>query len=198
LVVDPFVIEAETVINSAGLHASEVASLLFVEAEGSSHHRLPPGYQTYFCKGHYFGYSGAPLVKRLAYPIPPKNLAGLGVHVTVDLAGRMRFGPDTLWIQRNDDYSIGSSEKRLQEVYEAVKTYMPSVQLEKLFFDYTGIRPKISKADEPPKDFFIKEESSNGFPGFVNLLGIESPGLTSSLAIADYVAELLNYSNPKH
>lgn len=131
------------------------------------------------------------------------------MHATVDLAGRMRFGPDTLCMNMNmfvslfthsctdidssSDYSVGSGTQ-LEKVHEAVSKYLPSVEREKLYPDYAGIRPKLSRMGEEARDFLIQLEDQRGLPGVVNLLGIESPGLTSALAIAEHVETLLGYT----
>ncbi|KAL2919152.1 hypothetical protein HK105_201425 [Polyrhizophydium stewartii] len=178
-------VEAATVVNAAGLGASAVASML-----------LPPSMtahlKMHFCKGHYFAYSPSrKLVSRLVYPMPEKNVQSLGIHCTIDLAGKAKFGPDVLFIDNSSDYSIRDEdvEGLRQKFHEAVKAYMPGIRLEELRPDYTGIRPKLYGAGEPFRDFVI--EVPDGYAGFVNLVGIESPGLTSSLAIAEHVETLL-------
>lgn len=175
-----FEITTESVINSAGLAATKIANMI-----------LPPSehLEAYFAKGQYYSYSGPHKPKRLIYPCPEKDLAGLGTHLTFDLSGNLRFGPDIEWITDPSDYSTSSA--RLDQVYDAVKSYYPSLERERLQVDYCGIRPKMSPAGAGATDFWIREESSRGLPGFVNLLGMESPGLTSCLAIAEHVEELL-------
>ncbi|KAF0484540.1 FAD dependent oxidoreductase [Gigaspora margarita] len=174
---------AKSVINSAGLYSDKIANMILPP----SHH-----YKLYHVKGHYYGYRGSDLkVNHLIYPVPPKNLANLGIHLTLDLNGRIRFGPDVLYIQRSDDYEINDDESRKDTFFNAVKTYLPTIKIDKLYADYTGIRPKLSGPGEPFKDFVIKEEIDCGFDGFVNLVGIESPGLTSSLAIGEMVDNIL-------
>jgi 2-hydroxyglutarate dehydrogenase len=165
-------------------------------------------YKLYYCKGHYYGYSGKPLVNRLIYPVPEKNLSGLGVHATLDLSGRMRFGPDTLYISSNSDYSLPMEEEeeggtggrgrgrgRLDIAHSAVVRYLPGLVREGLYLDYSGIRPKLSGPGEGFRDFVVREESEAGFPGFFNLIGIESPGLTSALAIAELINSQLLKNN---
>ena len=115
----------------------------------------------------------------------------LGTHATIDLGGRMRLGPDTEYIKSNSDYTV--DPKRVASFGAAVTRFLPNIDLTKLAADYAGIRPKLSAAGEPARDFVIAEESARGFKGLVNLVGIESPGLTSSLAIADTVAAQLRY-----
>ncbi|KAF9937615.1 hypothetical protein BGZ67_001072 [Mortierella alpina] len=194
----PVTVKAATVVNSAGLHADKIDNMLHtrsgaveefdrdVDDDASA---LKP-YKLHYCKGHYYGYAGPALVSRLIYPVPYKNLAGLGTHVTLDLAGRMRFGPDIEYIDRLDDYSmdpatVGSS-LAMETVTKVIQTYLPAIKPSSLYADYAGIRPKLAGPGEPFRDFFIQQCS-----GYVSLGGIESPGLTSSLAIAEYVEDLL-------
>ncbi|KAG9325214.1 hypothetical protein KVV02_002068 [Mortierella alpina] len=194
----PVTVKAATVVNSAGLHADKIDNMLHtrsgavkefdrdVDDDAST---LKP-YKLHYCKGHYYGYSGPALVSRLIYPVPYKNLAGLGTHVTLDLAGRMRFGPDIEYIDRLDDYSMDpatvGSPLAMETVTKVIQTYLPAIKPSSLYADYAGIRPKLAGPGEPFRDFFIQQCS-----GYVSLGGIESPGLTSSLAIAEYVEDLL-------
>jgi L-2-hydroxyglutarate oxidase LhgO len=187
------VIRALRVVNSAGLDAQGIVELLM--------NNSPPEYQTYFYKGQYYSYqSNTPLVSRLIYPVPDKHLSkGLGVHATVDLSGRVRFGPDTHYLgdyaslkTKKWDYSVIDNK---DEFYASVQQYLRGVDPNKLRADYCGIRPKLQAPGTAVKDFMIQEESEKGFQNFVNLLGIESPGLTSSIPIANYVAQLLGFSD---
>ncbi|KAJ3039920.1 hypothetical protein HK097_002694, partial [Rhizophlyctis rosea] len=130
-----------------------------------------------------------PPVSRLIYPVPEKNLKGLGIHATVDLAGKVKFGPDAVWTGDRGDFGVEDGEEIRERFWEAVRRYMPSVRREELYADYAGVRPKLSGPGEPFRDFIV--ECPEGFPGFVNLVGIESPGLTASLAIAEMTAGLL-------
>ncbi|KAK9364757.1 putative FAD-dependent oxidoreductase [Lipomyces kononenkoae] len=170
----------ENVVNSAGLSAPLVSNML-----------LPPERHLtpYYAKGSYFSYgSSRPKTQRLIYPCPAGH-AGLGTHLTLDLGGRLRFGPNVQWVTSPDDLVPEGSQ--LEEVYAEVARYLPQVDKASLSPDYAGIRPKISGPDHKGfTDFIIRKEE--GFPGFVNLLGIESPGLTSSLAIGDMVYEFYN------
>jgi L-2-hydroxyglutarate oxidase LhgO len=183
---DTMVIESKSVVNSAGLASDKVARLLM----GSS-----SPYKLYHAKGHYYSYQGKPLVKRLTYPVPPKTLASLGVHTTLDLSGRMKFGPDVEYLSGETkdfpDYHFDDSEERKRAFHSTVQSYLPALEISKISADITGIRPKLAAEGEGFKDFVIKREED--FPRLINLVGIESPGLTSSLAIADRVAELLYY-----
>jgi L-2-hydroxyglutarate oxidase LhgO len=144
---------------------------------------IPP---QHFCKGHYFTLSGKAPFNRLIYPVG----SGLwhGVHVTLDLAGGVRFGPDLKWLD-GIDYSF--DEDRVASFYEAIRHYYPALADGSLVPGYTGIRPKITAQGEPAADFMIQGPKDHGIAGMVNLYGIESPGLTSSMAIGNHVAGLL-------
>lgn len=172
-------IVCNTVVNSAGLNAQAVARTI----TGIPPDTIPP---THYAIGHYYSLSGATPFKRLVYPVARQDW--LGVHVTVDLGGRAKFGPDFSWIDRID-YRF--DESRTAAFYEAIRRYYPGLKDGSLQPGYTGIRPKITGKGEPAADFVIHGPCDHGIKGLVNLYGIESPGLTSSLAIADYVAELL-------
>ena len=179
-------ITAETLINSAGLAAIDISNML-----------LPPERRRkpYFAKGTYFSYASShPKPKTLLYPAPKPGLGGLGTHLTLDMGGRVRFGPDVEWIDDHTDLSPNPA--RLSAAIEVIKEYLPFVDASAIDLDYCGIRPKLGKTSgtfgkdgKGFADFYIKEEE--GFKGFVNLLGIESPGLTSALAIAEYVEDIL-------
>jgi L-2-hydroxyglutarate oxidase LhgO len=172
---------ARSVVNSAGLSAPQVASGI----EGFPRAHVPP---SRYCKGNYFSLAGRSPFRRLIYPVPEK--AGLGVHLTIDLAGRARFGPDVEWIDRID-YDV--DPRRGERFYRAIRTYWPGLKDGALAPAYSGIRPKIQESpDEPARDFLIEGPREHGVPGLVNLFGIESPGLTASLAIAGRVAGLLS------
>ncbi len=178
-------IKARCVINAAGLDADKV----FDSVGGNSG---VAGYKLHYCRGHYFRLSSRYTGKfqNLIYPVPQKNLTGLGVHVTVDLAGNARLGPDTEYLaERAQNYAV--SESLRTKFFEAVRWYLPQVREEDLSPDYAGIRPKLQGPNDPYRDFVIQEESGRGFPGWVNLIGIESPGLTCCLGIAERVARLL-------
>jgi len=176
---DGEIISSRFLINSAGMSATDISARLGIIPE-----------KLYPCKGVYFSYSGKHSVKHLIYPIPKQNLAGLGIHATIDLSGKLRFGPDTDYTDAIDDYSV--NENRLEAFYLSAKCMFPKIEKEKMHPDMAGIRPKIQGPFSATiKDFYIREESSKGFPGYINLLGIESPGLTSCLAIAEEVCGLL-------
>jgi L-2-hydroxyglutarate oxidase LhgO len=136
-------------------------------------------------KGNYFGFAGRPVFSRLIYPTPIDG--GLGVHVTLDLAGRMRFGPDVEWISE-ENYTV--DPRRADSFYARIRTYWPALPDDSLVPDYAGIRPKLTSQGEPAADFMIADPAAHGMPRLVNLFGIESPGLTSSLSLAE---EVVNY-----
>ncbi|MBS0375247.1 MAG: NAD(P)/FAD-dependent oxidoreductase [Proteobacteria bacterium] len=173
-------LQAREFVNAAGLHAAEVARA----TRPLDRCHVP---DAYYARGHYYSLSGSPPFRRLVYPIAES--AGLGTHVTLDLAGRVRFGPDVEWID-GIDYRFGAD--RRAEFAAAIRRYYPGLDASRLAPDYTGIRPKISAPGAPAADFRIDGPARHGLPGLVNLFGIESPGLTSSLAIGEYVRELLS------
>lgn len=169
-------LEARFVVNSAGLGAIDLLNRI----DGYPQARIP---KMHLGRGNYFTVAARSPFRHLIYPVP--HAAGLGIHATLDLGKRVRFGPDVEWIDRID-YSVNASRAPL--FYEAIRRYWPALADGALTPDYTGIRPKLQGPGEPPVDFRIESESDHGMPGLVNLLGIDSPGLTSSLAIGDYVA----------
>jgi len=176
---------ARTLINCAGLGATSVARSM----EGFPQDRVPTAY---YAKGQYFTLSGRSPFQRLIYPIPEPG--GLGVHLTLDLAGRARFGPDVEWV-KECDYSVDPD--RAARFYPAIRAYWPGLPERALQPAYAGIRPKISGPNEPAADFRIDGPQTHGVAGVVNLFGIESPGLTASLAIARHVSELLSVDSLK-
>ncbi|MCU0605887.1 MAG: NAD(P)/FAD-dependent oxidoreductase [Candidatus Edwardsbacteria bacterium] len=168
-----------TVVNAGGLGAPAVARMPGLEPEA-----MHP------CKGSYFAYAGTHRVTHLVYPIPEKGLTGLGVHATIDLAGRLRFGPDVEYVSSTDDFTV--DERKLAAFQAAARRLFPAIDAARLAPDQAGVRPKLQgPGDDEVRDFVIREEAGRGFPGFVDLLGIESPGLTASLAIGEQVADLL-------
>ncbi len=174
----PMRLACRWLVNCAGLEAVALAGRIAGVAD------LPPAY---YCKGSYYALAGRPPFSRLIYPVPEH--AGLGVHLTLDLGGQARFGPDVEWIERPDyDVDIG----RAAGFYAAIRRYWPGLPDGALQPGYAGIRPKISGPGEPAADFRIDGPADHGVPGLVNLLGIESPGLTASLAIGDYVAKMVS------
>lgn len=170
---EPMRIRCRAVVNAAGLDATRLAQMLGVDAPALT-----------LAKGSYFGCVGKPAFSRLIYPAPVDG--GLGVHLTVDLAGRMRFGPDVEWLDETDpakvDYAVDPA--RADSFYAAIRRYWPALPDGALTPDYSGCRPKLSRRGEPAADFRIDGPEAHGTDSLVNLYGIESPGLTSSLAIA--------------
>jgi L-2-hydroxyglutarate oxidase LhgO len=169
----------DAVVNSAGLGAQGIARA----TEGYAATRVP---RLVLAKGNYFGFAGRPAFSHLIYPAPVEG--GLGTHVTLDLAGRMRFGPDVEWID-TETYTV--DPKRADSFYASVRTYFPALPDNALVPDYCGIRPKLTGKGEPAADFLIDGPADHGLPRLVHLFGIESPGLTSSLSIAEEVVEQL-------
>lgn len=142
----------------------------------------------YFAKGHYYALSGKSPFSRLVYPLAGSG--GLGVHVTLDMAGAARFGPDITWVE-GEDYSFDDS--RRAAFVDAIRRYYPSLDEERLQPGYTGVRPKIAGPGDADADFAIQGPADHGVPGLVNLFGIESPGITASLAIGEHVSNLLRH-----
>jgi L-2-hydroxyglutarate oxidase LhgO len=169
----------DAVVNAAGLGAQKVARA----TPDYPAERVPP---IILCKGSYFPYAGKPVFTRLIYPVPVH--AGIGIHITLDLAGRMRFGPDVEWVEK-EDYAVDPS--RADSFYARIRTYWPGLPDNALMPAYSGIRPKTAGANEPQQDFTIDGPRQHGLPGLVHLFGIESPGLTSSLSIGDEVVSYL-------
>ena len=177
---DGTALRCASVVNSAGLLAPGLASRF----EGLPREAVPTAY---FAKGNYFTLAGRAPFTRLIYPVP--EAAGLGVHLTLDLGGQAKFGPDVQWVASPDDLVVDA--RRADAFYAEVRKYWPALPDGALLPGYAGIRPKISGCGEPARDFVIQGPAEHGVPELVNLFGIESPGLTSSLAIADHVAQLL-------
>ena len=137
-------------------------------------------------KGHYYSYQGRDLFGSLVYPVA--SGAGLGIHATKDLSGGIRFGPDARWV---DNVDCNFDDSRRNDLVTAIRKYYPGINPDKLQPAYTGIRPKLSGPGESAADFLIQGEADHGVQGLVNLFGIESPGLTASLALGEYVKDML-------
>jgi L-2-hydroxyglutarate oxidase LhgO len=167
---------SERVVNAAGLHSDVIARMIGKEY---SHH---------YCKGDYFSIANVKrgIVNRLVYPVPEKNYVGLGVHLTLDLGGRMKLGPDATYISRVEDYKVNAEKG--DQFYESAVKFLPFIRREDVVPDMSGIRPKLQGPGEEFRDFVISED----LPGFINLIGIESPGLTAAPAIARYVKKMFN------
>ena len=179
-----FSFTTRVVINCAGLNSDKVAEMAGIDITTA-------GYRLHYCKGEYFSVSGGKnkLINKLVYPTPQPEGAGLGIHVTLDLEGRMRLGPDAHYVE-DLNYAVDESHK--DDFYQSAKRFLPFLEYEDLEPETAGIRPKLQGPGEDIKDFAINHESHRGLPGFINLIGIESPGLTSSPAIAEYVAHMVN------
>ncbi len=174
---------SERIINSAGLYSDRVAQMVGIDIDKA-------GYRMVFAKGSYFSVASAKsrMVSRLVYPVPHKET--LGVHVVLDLGGRLRMGPDTEYLDElNSDYSVAESKRKV--FAESVRRILPAIVDEDLTPDMSGIRPKLQRKGEVEKDWIIVHEKERGLDGFYNLIGMESPALTASAAIARYVETLL-------
>lgn len=177
-------ITSEKVINSAGLGSDTIAGMLGIDIDAA-------GYRLHYAKGSYFSVTPAKwkVISRLVYPLPGHE--GLGVHAVVDVGGRLRFGPDVEYLpDRTLNYAV--DEGKRTQFAEGIQRLIPSITADDLVPDMAGIRAKLQKGGEPPRDFVIVHEREKGFEGFVNLIGIDSPGLTCSPAIARYVENLLD------
>jgi L-2-hydroxyglutarate oxidase LhgO len=175
---EPMKLRARLVVNSAGLHAPTLAARI----AGMPTDKIPTAY---YAKGNYFTLSGRSPFSRLIYPVPVPG--GLGVHITVDLGGQAKFGPDVEWIP-GIDYSV--DPHRADKFYAAVRKYWPSLKDGALQPGYAGIRPKIVPQGAPAQDFLLQGPAQHGVAGLIHLFGIESPGLTASLALAEKVRAL--------
>ena len=172
-------IKAKTFVNCAGIRAPSVARGI----TGFPADKAPP---EFYAKGNYYSLAGRAPFSRLVYPVPEPG--GLGVHITLDMAGQARFGPDVEWVDRIE-YTVDPA--RAERFYAAIRRYWPGLPDGALAPGYAGIRPKISGPKEPAADFVVQGPAAHGVPGLVNLFGIESPGLTASLALADQVCAQL-------
>ena len=177
---DTFSFQARLCVNCSGLSSDKVAGLAGLARDE---------YRLKFCKGDYFRVqqSKAKRINHLVYPVPRHQGAGLGVHATLDLAGSMRLGPDDEYVHAID-YAINPAKRRI--FWESVRTFMPFIEEDDLSADTSGIRPKLQGPGEGFRDFIIQDEAANGLPGLINLIGIESPGLTASLSIARMVSKI--------
>ncbi|KGJ92889.1 NAD(P)/FAD-dependent oxidoreductase [Colwellia psychrerythraea] len=174
-------IQCKYLINCAGLHSVALAHTI----NGMDKSVIP---ELHWCRGHYFSYQGKSPFKQLIYPIPRDN--GLGIHASLDMGGQLKFGPDTQYIEHLD-YNF--PEQLKDKFIKQISQYFPTLSADKLQPSYAGIRPKLQAADDPFKDFVIQTSEIHHLNGLVNLFGIDSPGLTSSLAIADYVFQKLKF-----
>ncbi|MFA4916602.1 MAG: NAD(P)/FAD-dependent oxidoreductase [Syntrophales bacterium] len=171
----------KVLINSAGLYADRIAAFIGIDIDRE-------GYRLKYCKGNYFSVSPSPKFQHMIYPVPAENNENLGIHATVDLGGRVRFGPDSQYVNALE-YSVDESRKA--SFYQSIRRYLPHIRMQSLTPEMSGIRPKLEGPGDPYRDFIIKDEREAGFPGLINLIGIESPGLTSCLSIARQVSSLV-------
>jgi L-2-hydroxyglutarate oxidase LhgO len=183
-------ITCRNLITSAGLHASKLARTLGAfptPRTGGPAYQVP---ETYYAKGQYYALEGRSPFQRHIYPMPQG--AWLGLHATIDLGGRCKFGPDIAWIPEID---YGFEPEKITQFLSFIRSYYPGLDASRLHADYTGIRPKLYREGEPVPDFRFDGQAQHGLAGLILLFGIESPGLTSSMAIGDHVADLLGAGN---
>lgn len=181
LIQDNYKFRSQVVINCAGLSSDRVAALAGIDV-------VKNAYNLHYCKGSYFSYLKPYPMPMLIYPVPHEELTGLGVHATIDLGGRLRFGPDTEYVD-HPDYSV--NENKRDAFYESASHIFKDLDKEAFVPDMAGIRPKLSGPGQKVRDFVIVDEAEKGLPGFINLIGIESPGLTSAPAIAQMVYRMV-------
>jgi L-2-hydroxyglutarate oxidase LhgO len=178
---EPFQVEADVVINSAGLYADRVAAMAGIDIDEA-------GYRIHWSKGEYFSLTGKPPAQMLVYPPPPLDAASLGIHSVPDLTGRLRFGPNAFYVDEIN-YAVESEKTPF---WRDVVKYFPTVKMEDLHPDMSGIRAKLQGPGDPVRDFVIRHEEDRGLPGLINLVGIESPGLSCSPTIAEMVAGMVD------
>lgn len=173
---------SRVLINSAGLNSDKISAMAGLDN---------PEYKLKYCKGDYFRASSSKskLIGRLVYPVPKKDRAGLGIHATVDMAHQLRLGPDDEYVS---DINYDVDPRKAKAFYESTRQFLPFIELQDISPDMAGVRPKLQGNGEGFRDFIIKDESENNLPGFINLIGIESPGLTAALSIARIVAGFVN------
>jgi L-2-hydroxyglutarate oxidase LhgO len=178
-----YVFTSKIIVNSAGLTSDKISGLVGIEDDNL---------KIMFCKGEYFRLNPPKnkLIHRLVYPVPHHNMEGIGIHVTIDMGGGVKLGPDVRYLESNVyDYKVTASKQ--EAFYKSARKFLPFLEFDDLSPEMAGIRPKIQKPGESLRDFYIAEESKRGCKGFINLIGMESPGLTSSIAIAKYVERLI-------
>jgi L-2-hydroxyglutarate oxidase LhgO len=179
---DDYMFMSKIVVNCAGLYSDCIAEIAGIDIHKNR-------YKLKFCKGSYFSYDKLSPVKMLIYPVPHDELVGLGVHATLDLGGRLRFGPDTEYVDVIN-YKVDPNKK--ESFYNGAKKIISGLDRDAFIPDMAGIRPKLQGPGEKTRDFVIREESDKGLSGLINLIGIESPGLTASPAIAKMVARIIS------
>ena len=175
-------LETKVLFNCAGLYSDAIPEQLGIDIDAA-------GYRIYPCKGEYFSLAPgkARLIQHLVYPPPAQNLKGLGIHMTKSLDGMGKMGPSAEYVDNRTDYNVDPSH--LEQFYQAAHSYLPFVEREDLNPDMAGIRPKTMKPGGKWTDFVITNEARRGLPNLIDLVGIESPGLTASLAIATYAVD---------
>lgn len=178
------VLACRWVVNCAGLYADEIAAMAGIDIDAA-------GYRIYPVKGEYFSLPAgqSALLSHLVYPPPLPALQGLGTHITKSLDGRARLGPNAFYIDSRDDYDVDAAHR--DEFYHAARSYLPFLAADDLQPDMAGIRPKIQAPGAPVADFVVRHEADRGLPGLINLVGIESPGLTCCLSLADMVRHII-------
>lgn len=181
-VTEQYRFQASILVNCAGLNATAVASTI----SAAQHIPIPT---IYFCKGDYFAYTAPSPIRHLVYPLADLHAAGLGIHATLDLSGRLRFGPDAEFI---DAMQYHIDPRKAVTFAQSIASYFPAISADKLLPAYSGIRPKLVPAGKPALDFNIQDGGDFGIPGLVQLFGIESPGLTASLAIGEHVNAMVS------
>jgi L-2-hydroxyglutarate oxidase LhgO len=175
------------IINSAGLTSDKISEMAGIKDDNL---------KILFCKGEYFRINPPKnkLINRLIYPVPHQNMEGIGIHVTIDMGGGVKLGPDVKYLESNVyDYKLTASKQ--EAFFQSAKKFLPFLEFDDIAPEMAGIRPKIQKPGEPLRDFYMMEETGRGYRGFINLIGMESPGLTSSIAIAKYVDKLIDISS---
>ncbi len=177
---EPFSIETRIVVNSAGLFCDKIAQMVGIDIDKAK-------YRLHWCKGDYYSLGGKPPANMLVYPPPLQDTLGLGIHTVPDLTGRLKFGPNAYYVDKLD-YKV---ESPVEPFWSDIVTYLPRIRKEDLRPDMAGIRAKLQGPGDKARDFVIEDETSRGYPGFIDLIGIESPGLTSSPAIAEIVYEMI-------
>ena len=177
-------LSARILINSAGLFSDKIARMVGIDIKEA-------GYELHYSKGEYFGVKGnkSGFINQLVYPIPPKDSSFLGIHTVIDLQGQLKLGPNAFYVDRIN-YDVEPSH--VTEFYKSAKKFLPFIELDDLSPDMAGIRSKLQGPGEPAADFVIVHEEKRGFPGLINLIGVDSPGLTASLAIAKHVRSMLS------
>ena len=169
--------------NSDGQSANDISTMAGIN---------DPDYTLQYWKGDYFsvGNGKEKFVSRLIYPVPEQNNVGLGIHTTTDISGRLKLGPNAFYLEDGkQDYSVDGSKK--EEFFNAVKDFLPFIEMDDLNPDYSGIRPKLQPLGKGEQDFIIVNEADRGYKNFINLIGIESPGLTASMAIAKHGSSII-------